>query len=315
LIEEFKQGHLPLKEGTSLRSFLAKMVHCNPKRISKKFEGSDYQGKRGYENSNLDLNPQEAQMRRAQLQVLENQFEESVKGLQEAEDSRNAALSLSLAVSAPSFDSVNLVSSSLLQRQRTLLGGNNGLPGRIPLTSTESSWLLGAIRTPGGMNQPRGTYLSKNGLGMDMGRINPTSRAIDLALVQGQRAALMEPSPFSASSLNAAYLGDLVRLKNNLAILMGRNSSSNVHLSDASLSMTNPYARSFLGVANGMHSGRGQHSVVLPSAQENVFLQQMAPVPYDELAVTRRVLLSPGSMMGPGDQAGSAFEVTKKRRL
>lgn len=36
LIEEFKQGHLPLKEGMSLRCFLAKMVHCNPKRISKK---------------------------------------------------------------------------------------------------------------------------------------------------------------------------------------------------------------------------------------------------------------------------------------
>ena len=28
LIEEFKDGHLPLKEGISLRSFLAKMVHC-----------------------------------------------------------------------------------------------------------------------------------------------------------------------------------------------------------------------------------------------------------------------------------------------
>lgn len=28
LIEEFKDGHLPLKEGMSLRCFLAKMVHC-----------------------------------------------------------------------------------------------------------------------------------------------------------------------------------------------------------------------------------------------------------------------------------------------
>ena len=28
LIEEFKEGHLPLKEGMSLRCFLAKMVHC-----------------------------------------------------------------------------------------------------------------------------------------------------------------------------------------------------------------------------------------------------------------------------------------------
>lgn len=28
LIEEFKDGHLPLKEGISLRCFLARMVHC-----------------------------------------------------------------------------------------------------------------------------------------------------------------------------------------------------------------------------------------------------------------------------------------------
>lgn len=39
LIEEFQAGFLPIREGTSLRSFLSKMLNCKPKRISKKFEG------------------------------------------------------------------------------------------------------------------------------------------------------------------------------------------------------------------------------------------------------------------------------------
>ena len=42
-------GHLPLKEGMSLRSFLSKMVHCNPKRISKKvrrFRGLAWKGRK-----------------------------------------------------------------------------------------------------------------------------------------------------------------------------------------------------------------------------------------------------------------------------
>ena len=36
LIEEFQAGFLPIRDGTSLRSFLSKMLNCKPKRISKK---------------------------------------------------------------------------------------------------------------------------------------------------------------------------------------------------------------------------------------------------------------------------------------
>jgi len=35
LMEAFKAGHLPLREGTTLRSFLSSMMNCKPKRISK----------------------------------------------------------------------------------------------------------------------------------------------------------------------------------------------------------------------------------------------------------------------------------------
>uniref|UniRef100_M4BJ05 RING-type domain-containing protein n=1 Tax=Hyaloperonospora arabidopsidis (strain Emoy2) TaxID=559515 RepID=M4BJ05_HYAAE len=45
LIEEFKKGNLPLAEGTTLRTFLSKLLHCDPMRISKKYTGDQCIGK------------------------------------------------------------------------------------------------------------------------------------------------------------------------------------------------------------------------------------------------------------------------------
>lgn len=45
LIEEFKRGNLPLSEGTTLRTFLSKLLNCDPMRISKKFVGHNCIGK------------------------------------------------------------------------------------------------------------------------------------------------------------------------------------------------------------------------------------------------------------------------------
>ena len=39
LIDAFKAGFLELKNGTTLRGFLAKMLSCKAKRVSKRFEG------------------------------------------------------------------------------------------------------------------------------------------------------------------------------------------------------------------------------------------------------------------------------------
>ena len=38
-------GHLPLTDGTTLRTFLSKLLNCDPMRISKKFTGSNCIGK------------------------------------------------------------------------------------------------------------------------------------------------------------------------------------------------------------------------------------------------------------------------------
>lgn len=45
LITEFKQGLLPLTDGTTLRTFLSKLLNCDPMRISKKFVGAKCIGK------------------------------------------------------------------------------------------------------------------------------------------------------------------------------------------------------------------------------------------------------------------------------
>jgi hypothetical protein len=45
LIEEFRAGLLPLTDGTTLRTFLSKLLNCDPMRISKKFVGDNCIGK------------------------------------------------------------------------------------------------------------------------------------------------------------------------------------------------------------------------------------------------------------------------------
>ena len=45
LIKSFREGILPLPSGTTLRSFLSRVLNCDPMRISKKFVGGDAIGK------------------------------------------------------------------------------------------------------------------------------------------------------------------------------------------------------------------------------------------------------------------------------
>lgn len=48
LIAAFKAGVVPIPDGTTLRIFLSRMLNCPPKRISKKFVGTNYNGKQVY---------------------------------------------------------------------------------------------------------------------------------------------------------------------------------------------------------------------------------------------------------------------------
>lgn len=81
LIQEFKAGLLPLTDGTTLRTFLSKLLNCDPMRISKKFVGSNCIGKQVFRRRTADLNrltAEQIQKSRAELSELERRFLERV---------------------------------------------------------------------------------------------------------------------------------------------------------------------------------------------------------------------------------------------
>ncbi|KAJ1445710.1 hypothetical protein M885DRAFT_549068 [Pelagophyceae sp. CCMP2097] len=77
LIHEFKHGLLPLTDGTTLRTFLSKLLNCDPMRISKKFVGSNCIGKQVFRRRQQDmdrLSPDEIKRSRFELAELERRF-------------------------------------------------------------------------------------------------------------------------------------------------------------------------------------------------------------------------------------------------
>jgi hypothetical protein len=77
LIQEFKAGLLPLTDGTTLRTFLSKLLNCDPMRISKKFVGSNCIGKQVFRRRGADVNnltPEQVQQTRLELSELEKKF-------------------------------------------------------------------------------------------------------------------------------------------------------------------------------------------------------------------------------------------------
>jgi len=81
LIQEFKAGLLPLTDGTTLRTFLSKLLNCDPMRISKKFVGSNCIGKQVFRRRTADINrltPGQIQQSRNELSELERRFLERV---------------------------------------------------------------------------------------------------------------------------------------------------------------------------------------------------------------------------------------------
>jgi hypothetical protein len=81
LIHEFKLGMLPLTDGTTLRTFLSKLLNCDPMRISKKFVGQNCIGKQVFRRrpSDLDkLTEEQLEKTRRELSELERLFLERV---------------------------------------------------------------------------------------------------------------------------------------------------------------------------------------------------------------------------------------------
>lgn len=84
LMEGFKLGTLDIPDGTSLRFFIAAKLGCKPKRVSKKYERSGYNGKQVYRK---DSNAKDVEAYRQRLTDCEQKFKESralVVSMQEA---------------------------------------------------------------------------------------------------------------------------------------------------------------------------------------------------------------------------------------
>lgn len=81
LIQEFKSGLLPLTDGTTLRTFLSKLLNCDPMRISKKFVGGNCIGKQVFRRRQQELerlSVDQIERSRRELADLERRFLERV---------------------------------------------------------------------------------------------------------------------------------------------------------------------------------------------------------------------------------------------
>lgn len=91
LVDGFKNGSLDIPDGTSLRFFIAAKLGCKPKRVSKKYERSGYNGKQVYRRD-TNLPTKDLEDYRERLTNCEKKFKESralVVSMQEAKtDSR-----------------------------------------------------------------------------------------------------------------------------------------------------------------------------------------------------------------------------------
>ncbi|OQS04357.1 hypothetical protein THRCLA_03392 [Thraustotheca clavata] len=88
LIEEFKLGNLPLAEGTTLRTFLSKLLNCDPMRISKKYTGNQCIGKIIFRKKAKEPTKEEVETTRKQLADLERVYLERERMNQQRREKR-----------------------------------------------------------------------------------------------------------------------------------------------------------------------------------------------------------------------------------
>ncbi|CAB9507830.1 expressed unknown protein [Seminavis robusta] len=88
LIDEFRNGSLQIPDGTSMRGFLAEKLGCVPKRVSKKYENTNYNGRLQYTRDE-SLSAERCVRVRLELEKLERAFRQSVK--KEAQDRKPKA--------------------------------------------------------------------------------------------------------------------------------------------------------------------------------------------------------------------------------
>ena len=184
LMEEFRAGTLDLQEGTTLRSFLALQLNCKPKRISKKYEGKNYDGKQLFWKSTEDFSPAELRMRRAKLAALKAKFEECLEAIEIVKASRQP-----YPASASSRELQDKEADFLDQQQRAAMLG--AVPNNAGL-SMGSLLFQGASRGAAHTHGMPGSHLPRSSAAPDVA-------SMDMLLARHQRQ-LQAMENFAAAS-------------------------------------------------------------------------------------------------------------------
>lgn len=131
LIQEFKAGLLPLTDGTTLRTFLSKLLNCDPMRISKKFVGNNCIGKQVFRRRTADLNrltPEQIQQSRAELS--ECVFKTFLQSILYHVSPLNTLFTLSTQTTVFPFPLTDWNDDSSNESHRQIASNHRGLPVR-----------------------------------------------------------------------------------------------------------------------------------------------------------------------------------------
>jgi hypothetical protein len=218
LIQEFKAGLLPLTDGTTLRTFLSKLLNCDPMRISKKFVGSNCIGKQVFRRRTADLNrltAEQIQKSRVELSELERRFLDRVAQTNRVKSSGVGGGGATAATSAGPI--LNGVGTEGIKRE----DNDNATPPSPP-------WL----QTPLGYKQGGGAAMAAANLAGGEG--NSRAAAAGRSLLQGLNPGSMKSRSrsglTSSGSAGALAMAELQRRASQQSLLqnLGGQSAQNL---------------------------------------------------------------------------------------
>jgi len=248
LIQEFKAGLLPLTDGTTLRTFLSKLLNCDPMRISKKFVGSNCIGKQVFRRRTADLNrltPEQIQKSRAELSELERRFLDRVAQTNRVKSS-GVGGSTTAATSSVGHASNN--------------AGQVSLKGEEPNAATPSSppWL----QTPLGYKQGSGAAMAAANLAEGgSSRAAAAGRAL-LSGISGSLGKATGSGLPSSGSAGLLAMAELQRRASQQSLLQNIRGQSAQNLLAALTSADGASSASMVNLANSS-SGKFEWTMIL----------------------------------------------------
>ena len=273
LIQEFKAGLLPLTDGTTLRTFLSKLLNCDPMRISKKFVGSNCIGKQVFRRRTADLNrltAEQIQKSRAELSELERRFLERVAQTNRVKNSSGVG-------GGGGHQSNHMHSQNMHNQHRQHMNGGVSQQHHNAVVSAALSAAAAANvpmhhrnnfnRNMGGMHQnppwmqPPMGY--KQGLGAQMARDNLAAgggnnraAAAGRALLEGFGGRGNKGGNDGGSSNGMMAMAELQR-RASMQMGIGNQSAQNLLAALASGNSTNSLAQLARNASNARMNGNG----------------------------------------------------------